>query len=98
MPSTLNNKSKHRDLIAIATNVGEGQFRGSGYVRKIEVYGLVNPFYNGEPFILLDADEGIKFNVSANIAFREAVVSNKPFVETLYEFASMAKAIINAFG
>lgn len=67
-----------------------------GYsVRSHSRYFHCQRTFHGKPFVVLDADAGVTLQLALNIAFRETVASQQPFIETLREFSRLANTIIN---
>jgi hypothetical protein len=97
----LNNKSKHREMIAVATGVDPSKTKmrgGPGQVRKMLFLPRGNTFCPDEPIICIDADKDIEFSLTATVAFREIVQTpGQSVVGTLHEFSRLANSIIDLF-
>jgi hypothetical protein len=99
----LSNKSKHRDLIAVAQNLASAGWRprpgsGGGYIRRFAVWTPDKSPNKDGTVIMMDADPQIEFYLAFTIAFREIPeTGSQPVVETLREFSRLANSIIDLF-
>lgn len=91
------NKSKHRDLIAIAQNLAGVGFQpglAPGHLRKFAAWDRPEGV-----IVAIDADDNIKLNLAFTIAFREIPeAQSQPVIETLNEFGRLAGSILDLFG
>jgi hypothetical protein len=92
------NKSKHRNLIAIATEASGVSFVGNGCVRGLLILPPGNTLCPTEQLIYLGADPGIELDAAATIAFQETGhIPGKPIVEALREFAELTRRVTDQF-
>jgi hypothetical protein len=64
----------------------------------VAVWAPANNGSPGKPCMLFDADPGVEFKMSVNVAFREVGLSHSPpVIETLREFSRWANSIIGLF-
>jgi hypothetical protein len=99
----LSNKSKHRDLIAVAQDLRQAGWRaragtGGGHLRRFAAWGPEASPNKNAMVIMMDADPQIEFYLAFTVAFREIPEAGaKPVVETLREFSRLTNAIIDLF-
>jgi hypothetical protein len=95
----LNNKSKHRELMAIATGADEFGFGGGpDHIRRMLILPPGNTFSPDEQIICIDADQNMQFNLTSTVAFREiGHAQGQPVIETLREFSRLSNSIIDLF-
>ena len=93
----LNNKSKHRDLIAIAT-MPDVMHLGHSRYRRLLILPPGNTLCPNEQLICIEANAEAQLHLSATIAFREiGHAQGQPVIETLREFSRLANSIIDLF-
>jgi hypothetical protein len=100
---SLNTKSKHHDLLTIFAAVKSSAFipkNGGGCVRRFTAWepdSVPSP-YPGKVCVRFDADPGVEFDVTADVAFREVgPAHSQPVIETLREFSRLTNSIISLF-
>src|SRR5690606_34054688 len=94
----LNNKSKHRELVAIATGVSEMHFVGNGTIRRLLILPPGNTLCPHEQLICLDADQGVSLDFTASLAFRETGYAHgQAVIETIREFSRLTHSIVERF-
>jgi hypothetical protein len=98
----LNNKSKHRDLCALATAPKSFGLRGGDdaptYIRRILLLPRGNTLCPNEQIVCVDATGDLNLYLSATIAFREiGHAQDQPTVEMLREFSRLTASIIDLF-
>lgn len=97
----LNIKSKHHDLLTVFGAPGQFMFgakegQAGGYVRRIAVWAHDNSPYPGHACMMFDADPEVELKVTVDVAFSETGPAHgKPVVETLREFSSLIKSILD---
>jgi hypothetical protein len=92
------NKSKHRDLIAIAQNLASMGFgarpgTAGGHLRKFGAWRTPDA-----EIVMIDSDPNIQLNLAFTVAFREIPeAQSQPVIETLGEFSRSTASIIDLF-
>ena len=94
----LNNKSKHRELIAVAAQAESFEITGQGRAKRLLILPPGNTLCPDQQLICFEADKDVQLNLIAAVAFREiGHAHGQPVIKTLRELGRLTDSIIELF-